>query len=257
LTILVSQSGETADTLACLRAVKAKGQKIVAVVNEAASTIARARDIVAPTLAGPEIGVASTKAFTCQLAVLACLALAALSVAVLPTVPSYDPWSWIVWGREIIHVNLQTTGGPTWKPLPVIFTTVFALFGKAAPDLWLVVARAGAFAAVVMVFRLSVRLTRDEGLDGGRDVVTDRCSHSSIAYQGYGRGLDLDQDVFVPHGRIIGHVGTSRRLVSAARDSGIQVVRLLGAAEHVRERIRRCVTERAQKLTQISARLSG
>jgi glucosamine--fructose-6-phosphate aminotransferase (isomerizing) len=76
LTILVSQSGETADTLACLRAVKAKGQKIVAVVNEATSTIARASDIVAPTLAGPEIGVASTKAFTCQLAVLACLALA-------------------------------------------------------------------------------------------------------------------------------------------------------------------------------------
>ncbi|MGH6852491.1 MAG: glutamine--fructose-6-phosphate transaminase (isomerizing), partial [Methylocella sp.] len=76
LTILVSQSGETADTLACLRAAKAKGQKIVAVVNEAASTMARASDIVAPTLAGPEIGVASTKAFTCQLAVLACLALA-------------------------------------------------------------------------------------------------------------------------------------------------------------------------------------
>jgi len=76
LTILVSQSGETADTLACLRAAKAKGQKIVAVVNEATSTMARASDIVAPTLAGPEIGVASTKAFTCQLAVLACLALA-------------------------------------------------------------------------------------------------------------------------------------------------------------------------------------
>jgi hypothetical protein len=68
-----------------------------------------------------------------------------------------------VWGREIVHINLQTTGGPTWKPLPVIFTTVFALFGKAEPDLWLVVARAGAFAAVVMVFRLSVRLTRQIG----------------------------------------------------------------------------------------------
>jgi hypothetical protein len=68
-----------------------------------------------------------------------------------------------VWGREIIHVNLQTTGGPTWKPLPVIFTTVFALFGKAEPNLWLVVARAGAFAAVVMVFRLSARLTRQIG----------------------------------------------------------------------------------------------
>jgi hypothetical protein len=81
----------------------------------------------------------------------------------IPSTPSYDPWSWIVWGREIIHINLRTTGGPTWKPLPVIFTTVFALFGKAEPDLWLIVARAGAFAAVVMVFRLSVRLTRQIG----------------------------------------------------------------------------------------------
>ena len=76
LTLFVSQSGETADTLASLRAAKAKGQKIVAVVNQTTSTIARESDIVAPTLAGPEIGVASTKAFTCQLAVLACLALA-------------------------------------------------------------------------------------------------------------------------------------------------------------------------------------
>ncbi len=90
------------------------------------------------------------------------LAVGGLSL-LIPSTPSYDPWSWIVWGREIIHVNLQTTGGPTWKPLPVIFTTVFALFGKAEPDLWLVVARAGAFAAVVMVFRLSVRLTRQIG----------------------------------------------------------------------------------------------
>lgn len=76
LTLFISQSGETADTLASLRAAKAKGQTIMAVVNEATSTIARESDILAPTLAGPEIGVASTKAFTCQLAVLACLALA-------------------------------------------------------------------------------------------------------------------------------------------------------------------------------------
>jgi len=76
LTLFISQSGETADTLASLRAAKAKGQKTLAVVNQTASTIARESDIVAPTLAGPEIGVASTKAFTCQLAVLACLAVA-------------------------------------------------------------------------------------------------------------------------------------------------------------------------------------
>jgi hypothetical protein len=81
----------------------------------------------------------------------------------IPSTPSYDPWAWIVWGREIVHVNLQTTGGPTWKPLPVVFTTLFAPFGSAAPDLWLVIARAGAIAALVMVFRLSVRLTRQIG----------------------------------------------------------------------------------------------
>src|SRR6202043_3929000 len=67
----------------------------------------------------------------------------------IPSTPSYDPWAWIVWGREIVHLKLHTTGGPTWKPLPVIFTTLFAPFGQAEPDMWLVIARAGAFAAVV------------------------------------------------------------------------------------------------------------
>jgi hypothetical protein len=81
----------------------------------------------------------------------------------IPSTPSYDPWAWIVWGREIVHLKLHTTGGPSWKPLPMIFTVPFALFGNAEPNLWLVIARAGAFAAVVMVFRLSVRLTREIG----------------------------------------------------------------------------------------------
>ena len=76
LTLLVSQSGETAYTLASLRCAKAKGQKLISVVNVESSTMARESDIVAATLAGPEIGVASTKAFTCQLAVFAALALA-------------------------------------------------------------------------------------------------------------------------------------------------------------------------------------
>ena len=75
--LFVSQSGETADTLATLRYCRAQAQKIVSVVNVRESSIARESDTVLPTLAGPEIGVASTKAFTCQLAVLACLAIAA------------------------------------------------------------------------------------------------------------------------------------------------------------------------------------
>ena len=77
LAIFISQSGETADTLATLRYAKENEQHVLSVVNVPTSTIARESDIVMPTLAGPEIGVASTKAFTCQLAVLACLALAA------------------------------------------------------------------------------------------------------------------------------------------------------------------------------------
>ncbi len=97
------------------------------------------------------------------LAVLGCVALAALSAAVLPTVPSYDPWSWIVWGREIVdpHLSFATGGGPSWKPLPVIFTTVYALFGGAAPTLWVITARAGGLLALVGAWRVASALAGD------------------------------------------------------------------------------------------------
>ncbi|MCM2563849.1 glutamine--fructose-6-phosphate transaminase (isomerizing) [Lutimaribacter sp. EGI FJ00015] len=77
LAVFVSQSGETADTLAALRYATGKAGKVVSVVNALESSIARESDLALPILAGPEIGVASTKAFTCQLAVLASLALQA------------------------------------------------------------------------------------------------------------------------------------------------------------------------------------
>ena len=77
LTLVISQSGETADTLASLRYAKSQGQHTLAVVNVPTSTIAREASALVPTLAGPEIGVASTKAFSCQLTVLLCLAIAA------------------------------------------------------------------------------------------------------------------------------------------------------------------------------------
>jgi hypothetical protein len=74
-------------------------------------------------------------------------------------VPTYDPWAWILWGREIAHADLVTTGGPSWKPLPILFTTPFSLFGDtAAPALWLVVARAGGILGVALAFRLAARL---------------------------------------------------------------------------------------------------
>jgi glucosamine--fructose-6-phosphate aminotransferase (isomerizing) len=77
LGLVISQSGETADTLATLRHCKSQGMKVAAIVNVPTSTVAREADAVFPTLAGPEIGVASTKAFTCQLSVLATLVIAA------------------------------------------------------------------------------------------------------------------------------------------------------------------------------------
>ncbi len=77
LAVFISQSGETADTLASLRYAREHKQHVLSIVNVPTSTIARESDIVMPTLAGPEIGVASTKAFTCQLAALASLAIAA------------------------------------------------------------------------------------------------------------------------------------------------------------------------------------
>jgi len=103
------------------------------------------------------------------------LTVGALSL-LIPSTPSYDPWSWLVWSRQIVHGHLTiTSGGTSWKPLPMIFTVPFALFGKAAPDLWLVVARAGALAAVIMVFRLAYRLTsRVGGLFGEAEAGLDR-----------------------------------------------------------------------------------
>jgi len=77
LGLMVSQSGETADTLAALRFMRSAGQHVVSVLNVAESTMARESDVVLETVAGPEIGVASTKAFTAQLTVMACLAIGA------------------------------------------------------------------------------------------------------------------------------------------------------------------------------------
>ena len=77
LAIFISQSGETADTLASLRCAREHKQHVLSIVNVPTSTIARESEVTMPTLAGPEIGVASTKAFTCQLAALAALSIAA------------------------------------------------------------------------------------------------------------------------------------------------------------------------------------
>jgi hypothetical protein len=93
--------------------------------------------------------------------VLACFALAFASL-VLPSEPSYDPWAWLVWGREIPFLDLDTHGGPSWKPLPVVFTVLYAPFSKIDSGipaaLWIVTARAGGLLALVWAFRVAARL---------------------------------------------------------------------------------------------------
>ncbi|MDQ3769131.1 MAG: hypothetical protein M3370_06610, partial [Actinomycetota bacterium] len=88
---------------------------------------------------------------------LALVGLAALSL-LLPSTPSFDPWGWLIWGQEVVALDLDTTSGPSWKPLPVVVTSLLSPAGELAPDLWLVVARTGWLAAMALVFVLAARL---------------------------------------------------------------------------------------------------
>ena len=99
------------------------------------------------------------------LAIVALLGLAAASLLV-PAAPGYDAWSWLLWGREVAHLELSTVDGPAFKPLTVAITTVLAPAGAAAPQLWLVVARAGAAAAIVLAFAAARDLAGGNRLAG-------------------------------------------------------------------------------------------
>src|SRR5207237_5082585 len=87
----------------------------------------------------------------------ACAVGALLSLWILPSAPLHDQWAWIVWGRELVHFDLVESAGPAWKPLPVLANGVLSIFGGAAPDLWLAVARFGGLLALVLGFRLAAR----------------------------------------------------------------------------------------------------
>jgi hypothetical protein len=95
-----------------------------------------------------------------------------------PTTPTYDPYAWLIWGREVLHLDLDTNFGPSWKPLPVLVTTVFAIVPSWAPDLWVAVARAGAIASVLLAVRVTWRL--GGGLAGG--LVAGACLAVSTGY---------------------------------------------------------------------------
>ncbi len=92
-----------------------------------------------------------------RILIAACAGLLALSF-LLPSSPYFDPWGWLIWGREAAALDLDTTSGPSWKPLPVAMTTVLSPAGELAPDLWLVVARGGWLAAMALAFVLAARL---------------------------------------------------------------------------------------------------
>ncbi len=87
----------------------------------------------------------------------AALALAALSL-LAPWALAFDPMAWLVWGRDTLHLALDTSPGPSWKPLPVLFTTPFALVPGIAPALWMIVARAGGLLALAGVYALATQL---------------------------------------------------------------------------------------------------
>ena len=98
------------------------------------------------------------------IAVGAAVVLAALSLG-LPFMPVYDPWAWLVWGRELAALDLATDAGPSWKPLPVLVDVPLSLLGDAAPDAWLLVARSGTLLAPVLAGALAARLA---GRESGR-----------------------------------------------------------------------------------------
>src|SRR5690242_2057200 len=88
-------------------------------------------------------------------ALAACAAVAALTLLAAHQ-PTYDPWAWLLWGREIAHGQLNTVGGPSWKPLPIFFTVPFSAAGdSAAPALWVAVARAGFLLGLVAAYALA------------------------------------------------------------------------------------------------------
>lgn len=103
------------------------------------------------------------------------LALAAASLA-LPSGPTYDPYAWLIWGRELTHAGLSTTsGGTSWKPLPAVVDAALTPLGHRAADGWLVVARAGALFAVFMAVRLAIRFAAP-----GRRVVAGTVAAASL-----------------------------------------------------------------------------
>lgn len=115
-------------------------------------------------------------------------ALAAASVLLAAPAPSYDPWAWLLWGREISEGGLSTLEGPAFKPLPVAVTTLLAPLGSAAPWLWVLLARAGAIAALVLAWRRAGALGSAAVLFTGGFVALTASGHSEGLLLAFGLG---------------------------------------------------------------------
>jgi len=93
-------------------------------------------------------------------------ALAALSLALVAPAPSYDPWMWLLWGREVAEASLDTRDGPAFKPLPVAVCALLAPLGAAAPVAWVLLVRTAGLVAVYLAWRVGRRLAGGSRLAG-------------------------------------------------------------------------------------------
>lgn len=102
-----------------------------------------------------------------------CALVAAISLTA-PLAPGFDAWAWLIWGREMADLELDTTGGPSWKPLPVLLTAPLSLAGGAAPELWLWLIRTAWLLGAALAASLALRLTPESArtaLPGGATTV--------------------------------------------------------------------------------------
>ncbi len=166
----------------------------------------------------------------------------ALASLVLPSAPGYDPWSWLIWGRELASLDLSTSEGPAWKPLPVMVTAVLAPLGEGiAPAAWLTVARAGAILAVLVAFGLARRLAGGSiaaGLvaAGGIVLIPGWIEHAAL---GNAEGLLTALVLLGLAGLIEGRLRTALALIGVAALIRVEVwpfLTVLGAAVWWRER---------------------
>ncbi len=133
----------------------------------------------------PGAGLTGDGARFARVVVAGAFALAALSL-LLPFEPVFDAWSWLIWGREVAGLDLDTSAGASWKPLPVLLTTPISLAGDAAPALWLLIARAGWLAAVALAARLAWRLARDAGARGRGPLIAAGIAAAALVLLGDG-----------------------------------------------------------------------